>query len=107
MTDAKRRAGEIANLLEEHNSRVAMLEPFVEAHSLMPRDVIVRAEQQNLRRAQELRELCKRYSLEVHRLVDRHTREQDEERGVTQRQSADHERSPPAAPAPAPKKMEV
>lgn len=83
----KRRQGELSALLQDHNGRVAQLEPFVAAHSLMPRDLIMRAEQQNARRATALNEACRRYSREVQLLVDRHTREQDEERGVGLRQS--------------------
>lgn len=96
VTDHKRRRAELDNLLDEHHARVSMLEPLVEAHSLMPRDVIQRAEQQNLRRAIGLRESCARYAKEVQLAVDRHIREQDEERGAAVHQEV----SPPAEPAP-------
>lgn len=96
---------EMAGLLAEHKARMALLEPFVEAHGLMPGDVIQSAEQQNARRAVAMRQLCLRYSQEVQLLVSRHTREQDEQRGAGLRQSHNPpqpEPEPKAEPEPAP-----
>jgi hypothetical protein len=95
----KRRREEFANLLQEHNARVAMLEPQVAAHSLMAPDFIQRAEQQNARRAVALMELCRRYSTEVQSLNDRHAREMDEERGAPVHVAV--EARPTAPPPPA------
>lgn len=94
---------EMAGLLADHKARMALLEPFVEAHGLMPKDVIQAAEQQNTRRAVAMRELCLRYSQEVQLLVSRHTREQDEQRGAGLRQSHNPPQpEPKAEPEPAP-----
>lgn len=102
----RRRHREMADLLQDHKARVALLEPFVKAHSLMPRDVIQRAEQQNARRASALVQLCQRYSKEVQLTVDRHAREQAEERRAEVHTNIDpqagrHTNIDPPAPAPA------
>lgn len=96
----ERRRQELTGLLADHRVRVTALPAQVVAHSLMPRDAIQRAEQQNLARAVGLGAACRRYADEVRLLVDRHRREEAEERGGAVGEEIHTEASgdPPAAP---------
>lgn len=89
-----RRQREMYELQQDHQARVALLPKLIEATNLSPPDHVVRATASNAERARQLINLCRRYSMEVQTLHDRHTREQDEERGCR----VDEEHSPPAEP---------
>lgn len=87
-----RRAREMRELQQDHQARLALMPKLVEATNLSTPEHIKRATASNADRARQLVTLCQRYSLEVQTLHDRHTREQDEERGCRVNQ----EYSPPA-----------
>lgn len=89
-----RRAREMRELQQDHQARIALLPKLVEATNLSTPEHIKRATASNAERARQLVTLCQRYSLEVQTLHDRHTREQDDERGC----KVHEEHSPPAEP---------
>jgi hypothetical protein len=82
MEPHEKRAAEMAALLQEHRSRVALLPPHVYAHSLMPAAEIYRATQNNLVRAQGLTAACKAYAKAVEATLTRHVAEEAQERGA-------------------------